>query len=87
VCEMVEPNGLTSCCIAEDPRSLLEWISTYDYSTAHHRLSKQRQQNTGGWILETPEFRKWFDGRESSCLWCSGIRMQSIRPVSVKYTN
>jgi hypothetical protein len=71
---MLKRNMLTTGWIGAEPKSLLEWISTYDYRAAHDYFSRQRQPNTGEWISETFEFKRWFDGRESACFWCSGIR-------------
>lgn len=71
---MLKPNMLTTGRIGVEPTSLLEWISTYDYRASHDYFSRQRQPNTGNWISETREFKRWFDGRESACFWCSGIR-------------
>src|SRR5271156_2688674 len=71
---MLKPDMLTMGRIGAEPKSLLEWISTYDYRAAHGYFSRQRQPNTGEWISETCELKRWFDGRESACFWCSGIR-------------
>ncbi|KAI9776415.1 MAG: hypothetical protein M1839_009612 [Geoglossum umbratile] len=52
---------------------LLSLISTFDTESQHRHFRKMVHKGTCRWILENPNFEKWFRGEQSSCLWCSGI--------------
>jgi hypothetical protein len=62
--------------IAERIRKmLLSLISTFDIESQHRRFRKMVHRGTCRWILKNSNFEEWFKGEQSSCLWCSGIRM------------
>ncbi|CAN9382993.1 unnamed protein product [Alternaria alternata] len=48
------------------------WLSAPDASTNHHKAQKQRQADTGLWLLESTQFKGWKDGAGSR-LWLYGI--------------
>jgi Cdc6-like AAA superfamily ATPase len=51
---------------------IIQWLSSTDYPAQQHDIITQRQQNTGKWFLESPEFRKWLQGSDKT-LFCPGI--------------
>ena len=57
-----------------DPKALLNWLSSYDHGSAHHRLLCQRAEGTGMWILQNTQLSQWWESTSAS-IWCSGIRM------------
>jgi len=48
------------------------WLSTPDPSTNYHKAHKQRQAETGLWLLDGPKFKEWKQ-RAASRLWLYGI--------------
>lgn len=51
---------------------LLKWISSTDYPSQLSDIISRRQEGTGQWFLESPEFSNWLSGREKT-LFCPGI--------------
>jgi hypothetical protein len=58
-----------------DRKMLLDLISTFNPEPEYRRIRKMIHKGTGRWALEHPDFKKWFQGTQSSCIWFSGIRM------------
>jgi hypothetical protein len=58
-------------------KEFLDWLSSYDHGSAHHRRLSKRQEGTGTWILQNEELNIWWESTSAS-IWCSGIRMHSI---------
>lgn len=52
--------------------AIKDWITAPDPSTNHHKAIKQRQADTGLWLLESKEFAKWKNS-PASRLWLHGI--------------
>ncbi|KAH8623087.1 hypothetical protein IG631_22244 [Alternaria alternata] len=48
------------------------WLIAPDPSTNYHKAHKQRQADTGLWLLESPKFREWKESAASR-LWLYGI--------------
>jgi hypothetical protein len=51
---------------------ICSWLSAPDPSTNYHRAHKQRQAETGLWLLQNPRFAEWKEGAASR-LWLHGI--------------
>ncbi|KAF2803858.1 uncharacterized protein BDZ99DRAFT_546446 [Mytilinidion resinicola] len=51
---------------------IYKWLGVTDPSPLHHRAVKQFEPQTGDWMLRSPEWRDWIDGR-NRCLWIHGI--------------
>jgi len=57
---------------------ILEWIYSGKQHQRHHAIQTLRVKDTGGWLLQRPEFLRWKDGVDSSpgrlsnVLWCYG---------------
>lgn len=61
----------------KERQKLLEWLaklSGINYDEDHDRIFKRRHQDTGSWLVDSPEFGNWYDGKESCLLWCYGNR-------------
>lgn len=52
--------------------NILEWISSTDFSAQQSDFIAQRQDGTGLWFLNSPEFSKWIHGLNQT-LFCPGI--------------
>jgi hypothetical protein len=44
-------------------KEFIAWISVLDMYKRHHDLRARRSHGTGGWLIETPEFKHWFESR------------------------
>ncbi|KAK6336186.1 hypothetical protein TWF696_001749 [Orbilia brochopaga] len=53
-------------------RTIADWISTVDFDKQQTDFSLQRQEGTGGWFLQSPEFAHWLSGT-NTFLFCHGI--------------
>lgn len=55
-------------------REIADWISpaSVDYATQQGDIISRRQEGTGSWLLDSPEFATWLESR-SSTLFCPGI--------------
>jgi hypothetical protein len=51
---------------------ICSWLSAPDPSTNYHKAHKQRQAETGLWLLESAKFAEWKE-RAASRLWLYGI--------------
>lgn len=50
----------------------MEWLSPTDFPTQQHDIITRRQEGTGQWFLDTPEFNRWVQGSDKT-LFCPGI--------------
>jgi Cdc6-like AAA superfamily ATPase len=51
---------------------ILEWISSTDFPAQQSDFIARRQDGTGRWFLDSPEFTKWIHGSNRT-LFCPGI--------------
>jgi len=56
---------------------ILEWISPLEPRIRHHDIRAHRVEHVGDWLLQTEEYRNWFDGirggePDNSVLFCYG---------------
>jgi hypothetical protein len=51
---------------------ICDWLSAPDPSINYHKAHRQRQADTGLWLLESVKFKDWKDGTASR-LWLHGI--------------
>jgi hypothetical protein len=58
--------------IEERLSKICSWLSAPDPSTNYHKAHKQRQAETGLWLLESAKFAEWKE-RAASRLWLYGI--------------
>lgn len=52
--------------------TIMEWLSPTDFPAQQHDIITRRQEGTGQWFLDTPEFKRWVQGPEKT-LFCPGI--------------
>jgi len=52
--------------------AMLTWLSQSDYSVQQRGIISQRQEGTGQWFLDSPQFKQWLDGPDMT-LFCPGI--------------
>ncbi|PQE04200.1 hypothetical protein CJF31_00002116 [Rutstroemia sp. NJR-2017a BVV2] len=52
---------------------ILDWVSPLRMYDKQQDTFSRHQEETGGWLLETPEFVRWLENQSSSAiLWCPG---------------
>jgi hypothetical protein len=51
---------------------ILNWITPIDYAPQQSDLISRRQEGTGQWLLDSPEFQAWLKPRKQT-LFCPGI--------------
>ena len=62
---------------ANDVCEVLAWLSPLEPQVRHQDICDQRVDSIGGWLLETKEFRDWYngserDGSDHAALFCYG---------------
>jgi len=62
---------------ADEVSQILAWLSPLDPHVHHQDICSQRVDSIGDWLLETKEFRDWYDGSEKegsdhTALFCYG---------------
>ena len=60
--------------ISEKERTTIQWISDFDFDERQKELFAKHHHGTGDWLLHSTQFQKWAYGKQSSTLWCPGIR-------------
>ena len=60
-----------------DVCEVLAWLSPLEPQVRHQDICDQRVDSIGGWLLETKEFRDWYngsekDGSDHAALFCYG---------------
>jgi hypothetical protein len=55
-------------------QDLMAWLSPLNFWVKQIDHLGRRQEGTGEWLLNAPEFKGWLEGR-TNVLWCPGIRM------------
>lgn len=53
-------------------QAILDWLTPDDYESQQHSLIKNRQEGTGQWFLQSPEFQVWLVN-SGQTLFCPGI--------------
>ncbi|KAJ6451155.1 ankyrin repeat-containing domain protein [Mycena sanguinolenta] len=57
----------------EERARLIDWLSPINFFLRQEEIFRTRQENTGGWILEDPLFKKWETSSNDEILWCTGM--------------
>jgi len=62
---------------ADDESKILAWLSPLEAHVRHQDICDQRVDGIGNWLLETKEFRSWYNGSENrgsdhTALFCYG---------------
>lgn len=58
----------------EKRKTALNWLYPRGFDSRHIEISKNRQKDTGGWLLDSPELLGWSKGCKKPLLWGHGIR-------------
>ncbi|KAH8703741.1 ankyrin repeat-containing domain protein [Talaromyces proteolyticus] len=53
-------------------QDILEWLAEADFTNQQSDIIAKRQKGTGEWMLESNEFKQWFE-QENQTLFCPGI--------------
>ena len=53
-------------------QDLLEWLSPLNFPAKQSAIFNRRQEGTGQWLFESPEFKEWM-GKAGQTLLCRGI--------------
>lgn len=55
---------------------VLDWISVFKHQTKHHDVCKPRIRDTGDWLPDDCDFKRWSrpDNSSRNLLWCYGIQ-------------
>lgn len=56
----------------EEREAVLQWLSPLNFAPQQSELSGRRQEGTGKWLLQSPEFQEWVSG-EGKSLVCQGM--------------
>ncbi|MCJ1385533.1 hypothetical protein MMC17_008656 [Xylographa soralifera] len=54
-------------------KALYSWVSPYEFSTKQSDVLSRRQEGTGKWLLDMPEFKSWTQNSDMRTIWCPGI--------------
>ena len=70
-------NNVIILTAADDESKVLAWLSPLEPEVRHQDICDQRVDGIGGWLLETKEFRSWYNGNEKgetdqAALFCYG---------------
>jgi hypothetical protein len=52
--------------------NMMQWLSPTDFPAQQHDIVSRRQEGTGQWLLNSPEFESWLQGAART-LFCPGI--------------
>jgi hypothetical protein len=52
--------------------TIMQWLSPTDFPAQQHDIITRRQEGTGQWFLDSPEFKGWLQRRDKT-LFCPGI--------------
>ena len=70
-------NNYTFTAADDDESKILSWLSPLDPQVRHQDIRNLRVDSVGDWLLETKEFRNWYNGSEKgesdhATLFCYG---------------
>jgi hypothetical protein len=50
----------------------MQWLSPTDFPAQQHDIVSRREEGTGQWFLDSPQFKRWLQGSDKT-LFCPGI--------------
>jgi Cdc6-like AAA superfamily ATPase len=53
-------------------QAVIDWLSPNDFASQQHDIISRKEEGTGKWFLDSPEFEAWQQGPEKT-LFCPGI--------------
>ncbi|RBR20099.1 uncharacterized protein FIESC28_05378 [Fusarium coffeatum] len=57
----------------QEEERYLNWLTPIDHGSKHRDVLRQRQAETGHWVLESEEFHEWLCATKPETLLCPGI--------------
>ena len=69
--------NISFTAIDDEESKIFAWLSPLESHVRHHDICEQRVDSVGDWLLETREFRSWYNGGENggsdhAALFCYG---------------
>ena len=58
-------NNFVALIPADDEPKIRAWLSPLEPQVRHQDIREQRVDSIGNWLLETREFRSWYNGNEN----------------------
>lgn len=58
--------------VTQQHHTIIKWLSPTDFQAQQHDIISRRQEGTGQWLLDSPEFRGWLQGGKR-ILFCPGM--------------
>ncbi|KAK2791961.1 hypothetical protein FQN51_001975 [Onygenales sp. PD_10] len=58
---------------SERSRRILSWLAETDYGARLSDYLSQRQEGTGGWVLDKDELKRWMESDGKCTLFCPGL--------------
>jgi hypothetical protein len=55
----------------DEHQAIASWLCSLNFQASQNEFIQRRKKGTGGWLLESQEFKDWRDGT-SEMLWCPG---------------
>jgi len=71
--------------IHHDESAILEWLSPLEPWVRHRDIAAQRVGNIGAWLLETREFKGWYDGNRENKTCCPSLFCDGSLGVGKSY--
>ena len=70
-------NVWSNCTVVDDRSQLLTWLSPLEPRLRHRDIQERRVDNVGEWLMQTEEFKRWYDGScegegNNAVLFCYG---------------
>jgi len=70
-------NVWNNCTVVDEKSEILAWLSPLEPQIRHHDIQSRRIDKVGDWLIQTEEYRNWFDGigggsSAGSALFCYG---------------
>ena len=68
-------NVWNNCTITDGRSQLLTWLSPLEPRLRNQDIRERRIENVGEWLMETEEFRSWYDWNgegEKAVFFCYG---------------
>jgi hypothetical protein len=56
----------------QQQHTMMQWLSPTDFPAQQYDIITRRQEGTGQWFLDSPEFQRWLEGSDKT-LFCPGI--------------
>jgi len=70
-------NTVNNFTVADDRSSILAWLSPLEPRLRHQDIQDNRVEDVGEWLLQSEEYRNWYEGSggsasDNAVLFCYG---------------